>query len=99
MTTTDDKKIELTYWGNQQPGKEGEPYTDDKFPPNTNSLMGLDSSGNPIDKEAYTNANGQYINPQQVEFLSASEIFKNERYVLISDKMDMNDIIPGALED
>ena len=99
MTNTEDKKIELTYWKNQQPGKEGEMYTDDLFPPNENSLMGLDSSGNPIDKEAFENANGKYINPQKVEFKRASEIYQNDRYVLISDKMDMNDIIPGALED
>ena len=99
MTTTDVKKIELTYWGNQEAGKAGEMYTDDKFPPNKNSLMGLDSNGNPIDKDAFTNANGKYINPEKVEFMRASEIFKNDRYVLISDKMDMNDIIPGALED
>ena len=99
MTTNEGKKMELTYWKNQNPGKEGEMYTDDLFPPNLNSLMGLDSSGNPIDQEAYANANGKYINPQKIEFKRASEIFKNDRYVLISDKMDMNDIIPGALED
>jgi hypothetical protein len=99
MTTTDNTKIELEYWGNPDKPKEGEKYTDSKFPPNENSLMGLDSNGNPIDKEAYTNANRKYINPQKVEFLRASEIYKDTRYVLISDKMDMNDIIPGAIED
>ena len=74
--SSNDNKIKLIYWGNQSPGKEGETYTDDKFPPNENSLMGLDSSGNPIDKEAFTNANGKYINPQNVTFMRASEIFK-----------------------
>ena len=57
MTTNEGQKIELAYWKNQSPGKEGEMYTDDLFPPNQNSLMGLDSSGNPIDQEAYTNVN------------------------------------------
>ena len=99
MTTTGDKKIELTYWQNQEQPKEGELYTDPKFPPNENSLMGKDSNGNPIDNEAYTNANGKYINPTKIEFLRASEIFKDSRYVLISDKMDMSDIVPGELED
>ena len=99
MTTTGDKKIELTYWQNQEQPKEGELYTDPKFPPNENSLMGKDSNGNPIDNEAYTNANGKYINPTKIEFLRASEIFKDSRYVLISEKMDMNDIVPGELED
>ena len=99
MTTTEDKKIELTYWQNQEQPKEGELYTDPKFPPNENSLMGKDSNGNPIDNEAFTNANGKYINPTKIEFLRASEIFKNSRYVLISDKMDMSDIVPGEIED
>ena len=99
MTTTEDKKIELTYWQNQEQPKEGELYTDPKFPPNENSLMGKDSNGNPIDNEAYTNANEKYINPTKIEFLRASEIFKNSRYVLISDKMDMSDIVPGELDD
>ena len=45
------------------------------------------------------NANGKYINPQKIEFLRATEIYKDTRFVLISDKMDMNDIVPGALED
>ena len=99
MTTTEDKKIELTYWQNQEQPKEGELYTDPKFPPNENSLMGKDSNGNPIDNEAYTNANEKYINPTKIEFLRASEIFKDSRYVLISDKMDMSDIVPGELED
>ena len=97
--TTENKNIELDYWGNPTRPTEGEIYEDFEFPPNVNSLMGLDSKGNPIDKEAYTNANGKYINPEKVDFLRASEIFKDTRYVLISDKMDMNDIVPGELED
>ena len=99
MATTDQQKIELTYWKNQAQPKEGELYTDDLFPPGQNSLMGLDSSGNPIDKDAYTNANGKYIIPSKIEFLRASEIFKDARYVLISDKMDADDIVQGELED
>lgn len=30
--TTESKKVELTYWKNQQQGKEGEKYTDNLFP-------------------------------------------------------------------
>ena len=37
MTTTDNTKIELEYWGNPDKPKEGEKYTDSKFPPNKNS--------------------------------------------------------------
>ena len=99
MATTENKKIELEYWGKPKRAQEGEKYEDSEFPPKVNSLMGLDSNGNPIDHEAYTNANGKYINPQKVDFLRASEIFKDTRYVVISDKMDMNDIVLGELED
>ena len=83
MTTTTDQKIELTYWKDQEKPKEGELYTDSLFPPNENSL----------------DPSGSLINKSKVEFLRASEIFKGTRYVLISDKMDMNDIVPGELED
>ena len=99
MTTDENQKIELTYWKNQEKGTEGKEYTDPLFPPNKNSLLGLDSSGNPIDQEAYTNANGSKINSEKIEFLRASEIFKGSRYVVISDTIDMDDIVPGQLED
>lgn len=78
--TTESKKVELTYWKNQQQGKEGEKYTDNLFPPNESSL-------------------GSSIDTSKVGWLRASEIYKEKRYVLISDKMDMNDIVPGQLED
>ena len=78
--TTDNKKAELTYWKNQEKGKDGEKYTDNLFPPNESSL-------------------GSSIDTSKVEWLRASEIYKEKRYVLISDKMDMNDIVPGQLED
>ena len=45
------------------------------------------------------NSLGSSIDSSKVEFLRASEIFDGKRYVLISDKMDMNDIVPGQLED
>ena len=45
------------------------------------------------------NSLGSSIDSSKVEFLRASEIFEGTRYVLISDKMDMKDIVPGQLED
>jgi calpain-15 len=99
MSTANEQKLKLTYWKNQSPPEEGKDYKDDIFPPDNNSLMGLDSNGNPIDKEAFTNANGKYINPEKIEFLRATEIYKGTRFVLISDKMEMNDIVPGDIED
>ena len=78
--TSEGKKVELTYWKNQEKAKEGEKYTDNLFPPNESSL-------------------GSSIDSSKVEWLRASEIYKEDRYVLISDKMDMNDIVPGQLDD
>ena len=89
---------EFPYYKNQQPNKTGNKYTDDLFPPNENSLLGLDSSGKPIDQEAYNKAIGGLINKDNIEFKRASEIYK-ERYVLIADNMQMEDIIPGDIDD
>ena len=82
MSAKNEKKVELSYWKNQEKPKEGEIYTDSLFPPNQNSL----------------DPSGSLINNSKVEFLRASEIYKGSRYVLISDKMDMNDIVPGELD-
>ena len=78
MTTTN-KIAELTYWKNQEKGKEGKKFTDKLFPPNKSSL-------------------GSSIDTSKVEWLRASEIYSNVRYVLLSDNIDMNDIVQGQLE-
>ena len=56
MTTTDGNKQRRapTYWKNQEKPKEGEVFKDPLFPPTNNSLLGLDSNGNPIDSKAYS---------------------------------------------
>ena len=87
------------YYKNQNPYSGDNDYTDDLFPLNMNTLLGLDSSGNPIDKEAYNKASGGAINKDNIEFKRATEIFKDERFVLISDSMQMEDIVPGELKD
>ena len=78
----------LPYFKNQKPfaGAKGELFTDDIFPPNINSFLG--SNAEALSK----------INKDDVEFKRASEIFES-RYVLISDNMKMEDIVPGQIED
>ena len=88
-----------TYYKNQNPHSGDNQYTDDLFPLNMNTLMGLDSNGNPIDAEAYNKAVGGGIKKDNIEFKRATEIFKDSRLVLISDNMKMEDIVPGELED
>ena len=99
MSTTqkNKKKIELTYWKNQEAPQSGSPYTDPLFPPNTNSLLGLDSNGKPIDITAY-NEKAKNINTNKIGFERASEIFKNG-YILFSEKIEMGDVIQGQLGD
>ena len=88
----------FTYYKDQKPNQTGNKYTDDLFPPNEKSLLGLDSNGTPIDQEAYNKAIGGLINKDNIEFKRASEIY-TERYVLIADNMQMDDIIPGEIDD
>ena len=91
---------EFPYYKNQAKGEEGKLYTDDIFPPNEKSLLGLDSEGNPLDKESYGKAINGLIKKDEIEFKRATEIYKeNTRFVLISDNMKMDDIIPGDLND
>ena len=89
----------FSYYKDQQPGKEGEDYKDDLFPPTENSLLGLDSNGNTIDQEAYDKAIGGLIKKDEIEFKRAHEIYKDTRYTLIADNMKMDDIVPGQIDD
>ena len=84
---------EFPYYKNQAKGEEGKLYTDDIFPPNEKSLLGLDSESNPLDKESYDKAINGLIKKDEIEFKRATEIYKeNTRFVLISDNMKMDDI-------
>ena len=88
---------QFSYWKNQEPPKSGSLYTDPLFPPNANSLLGLDSNGQPIDKTAY-NEKARSINTSQIGFARASEIFRSG-YKLFSEKIEMDDVIQGKLGD
>ena len=91
---------EIPYYKDQTPGVEGKEYKDDIFPPNENSLLGLNSEGNPIDQEAYDKAIGGLIKKDEIEFKRATEIYgSGTRFVLISDNMKMDDIVPGEIDD
>ena len=53
MSKTNSAENKLIYWKNQDPPKTDEIFTDPLFPPTLNSLLGLDSSGKPIDIDIY----------------------------------------------
>ena len=78
----------LPYYKNQKPftSKGEELYTDNLFPPTIDSFFG--SNAQALSK----------INKDDIEFKRASEIYES-RYVLISDNMKMEDIVPGQIED
>ena len=67
----------LPYWKNQEPPKYGQDYTDPLFPPNKNSLLGLDSSGNPIDPKTYE-AKSKSIDTDKIGFFRPKEIFGDD---------------------
>ena len=61
--------------------------------------MGLNSNRFSINKEAYTKTKVKYINPEKIEFLKVNNKHKESRYVLFSDKININYIILGPIED
>ena len=97
MSANNEEKKGLSYWKDQEPPKSGSLFTDPLFPPNKNSLLGLDSTGKPIDQTAYKEKAGN-INTNQVIFKRATEIFKNG-CKLFSEKIEMGDVIQGKLGD
>ena len=86
-----------TYWKNQEKPQEGKEFKDPLFPPTANSLLGLDSSGQPIDSKAYSEK-AKNIKTNEIGFFRAKEIFQND-YNLFSDKIEMGDVQQGSLGD
>ena len=98
MSTQNQKERKpLSYWKNQSKPEEGKLFTDPLFPPNSNSLLGLDPSGKVIDSKAYSEKS-KNINTNQIKFARAKEIFKNG-FFLFSDKIEMHDVQQGSLGD
>ena len=70
----------LKYWKNQTPPIEGKKYTDDLFPPNVNSLIGKDSSGNFIDK-VEGEKHAKKIDTKVIGWMRCSDLYKNQKYL------------------
>ena len=97
MEFLENKRLVLPIWKKQKEPKPGKLFTDPLFPPNAYSLLGLDSKGRPLDIKAYQD-NSTEIDYKEIEFLRASEIFK-DNYSLFSEKIKFDDIIQGSLGD
>ena len=88
----------LPYWNNQPAPSKNVKFQDLYFPPNENSLIGKNSKGEFVDKiDGKERANR--IPVDQLEWKRASEIFKNQKYLLFEGKIEMADINQGSLGD
>ena len=84
----------FTYYKDQKPNQTGNKYTDDLFPPNEKSLLGLDSNGTPIDQEAYNKAIGGLINKEkQIKNISGE---KGRSYYICSS-LSLNNVFPRSI--
>ena len=93
----DDKA--LKYFKDQAPHNPGTLFTDPLFPPNMNSLLGLDSNGTPIDEDSYfENEDDVDFIKDEVTFARPKEIF-GENYKVFSGKIEFDDVKQGSLGD
>ena len=93
------KKITKVY-KNQKYPKPNEHFTDDLFPPNLNSLMGLDKDGNPIDKirpRLIKSRNDFIYDPDNIIWLRVKDIFINTNYNIFVDDICIDDVKQGNL--
>ena len=96
--STEEPKKKIRYWKDQEPPKPDTLFTDPLFPPNRNSLLGLDSSGKIIDPQVHKDHQNEVKNFENITFVRPNEIFGNE-YKLFSGKIEVNDIKQGSLGD
>ena len=83
------------------PRDSEEKFTDDVFPPNNNSVFGLDSKGNPIDKfEERTGLYKTYfaVKPEEIVWLSAEEIFDGD-FKVFENSVHIDDVKQGKIGD
>lgn len=77
---------------NQTSPSYGGKWKDDLFPPNENSLLGKDLSGNPIDPIEFDKNN---LDPGEIEWKRAKEIFPKP--YLFEEEISTKNIRPGKM--
>ena len=93
-----EKNNKLEYWKFQQPPETEKLFTDPLFPPNMNSILGLDSNGQPIDQLVYNEKSKEREEFKDITFVRPHKIF-GENYKLISGKIEFDDVKQGGLGD
>lgn len=94
-------RVEKVY-KNQQYPKKNIKFIDDIFPPNNNSIFGLNSKGTRIDKfqsRTFLYDSNFQVKSENIVWLSAKEIFNNEKYEIFKDSVEIDDIKQGTLGD
>lgn len=91
-TCFDQRKI-VKVFKNQSPPKPGEKFVDTVFPPNENSLLGKDASGNFIDPKESNKA--KLINVDEIEWKRSRDIFPQE--LLFEGRIAFDDIYQGKI--
>jgi len=83
------------YWNNQEAYSGSEKFTDSNFPPNRNSILGLDAQGQFLDKIDGPKKSQEISDVNNIEWKRASEIYS--KYLLFDDKIECSDIKQGNL--
>jgi len=88
-------KMIYKYWKDQLPNYDlDSPFTDSFFPPDRNSLLGLDSSGNYLDNKVGSEKASQ-IDSESIEWKRAQSVLSNAK--LFDSKIEFSDINQGTL--
>jgi len=88
----------LKYWKNQKRPLKDRAFIDPLFPPNINSLLSKDEYGIFIDlKEGPIRS--KKIDTINTIWKRCSEIFKNQKYLLFQNRIEIDDIKQGTLGD
>lgn len=75
---------------------ESSPYTDELFPPNENSILGLDENGNPTEL-TQSRIKEKKLKVEEIVWLRAGEIFESGEFVLFEESISIDDINQGGI--
>ena len=89
---------DLPYWKKQSPPIKDQKFTDPLFPPNINSLLSKNENGEFLDFKHGPKMEKR-IKTEEIAWMRASEIFKNEKYSLFEKQIKISEISQGSLGD
>lgn len=87
------------FFKNQSPYTGKDHYVDDVFPPNNNSIFGLDNNDEPLDKNDDRRAEAVkdfQIDAEDIEWLRPSQIFGPD-YAIFEGNIEFDDVRQGSI--